>query len=1058
MGNPAVDNLSASGLFDLTNQTALVTEGCSRTGVIIATTLVENGAKVYLASKDEEQLQKVQKELSRRGPGRCEYIVADLESKEGCVAFCAALKKRESCLDVLVNNSGATWCGHWDDFPDSSWDLELASHVKSLLYVTGGLTELLAKGATTSLPGRIINIPSNISSESREVPTEAEQVLSYDTHKSAVSHLTTVLSASLSSKHLSVNAILPGITLATTMHSNGDTNSDGEGSRYLDSTQDLAGVLLFLASSVGARVTGARIESEVTDTHNITRCAEDNNERAIRWLAMPSPSKLIAPLKDAVKRMKGDSEEPAEGFSSQVPPARDDLVARDYVTVHPPSPGAAPQTLPGQLPVQPAQSTVDNKGDIPAVPQHPAQAQGASVHPLDAQSELASEYTTRYTDKFESESEDSEEGSELTDTQLRRLYDDEEIERFLTVFSKHVTEVTLTPSASSGVRRKAAVLRSNGQGGQGLETDIYDIDSSDAETDIDEPWTYLNSSDFPSEKNTAPTKAELPLPLGNQSSTHPSHTPTFLSARVAAWIIPKLPPAPITPPHRFKISSFRLAGQRLYVATYPFYAPFFADLAKLATWSDWNRSARVCTVWWIFWYFNLLLPALFGKMLVSLLRRRVMSYPSLKALRERRRLAREANQIGDVMEGHGAATSFLGTRAVPGMGQGGGDMGMRDIFRLGKIVTKGKSKKGKAKVKSAGNAAAAQVGLSSEDEEEGALERQLEEDDWRASTLSAMEALADLHERVRNLWLWRRERSSRIYTLVLTIVFLLTALAPARILAKTIYAIIGGFYWFIVPVLLAMPPEARKRLPAPLFDVPTDAEYAISLMSIRVAKGENIIPASLRGRRAHGRARRFIANMNAETAVTEATSHKGSGWEIANPDQDVGDMRQEANEKEAAANHERIAAAVTVTEEIEDEDESIVTEPSGEIGTLGRLKNKIEASTADLLGNDQDVSNASLQSIGAPQTVPANHKATPGTLSLNSEGVSFIPLLTSHPRLQIPLQHIQGVKKTGRTNGLRVRHLTGEGIEREDVFRFIPGRDEIFGKLLMLYAHALMYQ
>ncbi|KAL5640313.1 hypothetical protein ACGC1H_007550 [Rhizoctonia solani] len=154
---------------------------------------------------------------------------------------------------------------------DSSWDLELASHVKSLLYVTGGLTELLAKAATVSLPGRIINIPSNISSESRESQTEAEQVLSYDTHKSAVSHLTTVLSTSLSSKHLSVNAILPGITLATAMYSNGDINSDGKGSRYLDSAQDLAGVLLFLASPVGARVTGARIESEVTETHNITR-------------------------------------------------------------------------------------------------------------------------------------------------------------------------------------------------------------------------------------------------------------------------------------------------------------------------------------------------------------------------------------------------------------------------------------------------------------------------------------------------------------------------------------------------------------------------------------------------------------------------------------------------------------------------------------------------------------------------------------------------------------------------------------------------------------------
>ncbi|CAE7230441.1 unnamed protein product [Rhizoctonia solani] len=282
MDNLTVDNLSASGLFGVTNQTALITECCSRTGRIIASTLVDNGAKVYLVSKDEVRLREskhgqIHGELSGRGPGRCDYIVADLESKQGCVALCATLKERESCLHILVNNSGATWGGYWDDFPkgppssDNSWDMELASHVKSLLYVTGGLTELLANAATVSLPGRIINVPSDILSQSCKTQTEADQVLSYDTHKSAVSHLTMVLSTSLSYKHLSVNAILPDITLATTSHSNGGANSDDEGSRYLDSVQDLAGVLLLLASPVGARITGARIESEVTETHNVTR-------------------------------------------------------------------------------------------------------------------------------------------------------------------------------------------------------------------------------------------------------------------------------------------------------------------------------------------------------------------------------------------------------------------------------------------------------------------------------------------------------------------------------------------------------------------------------------------------------------------------------------------------------------------------------------------------------------------------------------------------------------------------------------------------------------------
>ncbi|KAJ1302740.1 hypothetical protein OPQ81_003052 [Rhizoctonia solani] len=682
---------------------------------------------------------------------------------------------------------------------------------------------------------------------------------------------------------------------------------------------------------------------------------------------MPSPSKIIAPLKDAVKRNKGDSGEPAEGFNPQLP-AAGELVARDYVTVHPPSPDSPPQVVPepGSL-AQPAPTASDYEAVSPTTPQNRGRVSEAG----------------------------------------------------------HVTEVTLAPSVTTAEHKKMAVLRSNGQGGQGLETEVFDVDS-DGETDSDEPWTYLNQPDATGGTTGTTTTSEYLPSVENQPSPHPYQPPTYLSARVAAWIIPKLPPAPIGPPHKFKISTFRLAGQRLYVSTYPFYAPFFRDLAKLATWSDWSRSARI---------------------LVSLLRRRVMPYPSLKALRERRRLARQANDIGDAMEGHGAATSFFGTRAVPGMGQGGGDMGIRDMFKLVRVVTKGKSKKGKDKIKRAGSNAAAQVGLSSGDDEEDALQRQLAEDDWRTSTVKIMEDLADLHERVRNLWLWRRERSSRIYALILTIIVLFAALAPAQTIAKTTYAIIGIFYWFVIPVLLAMPPEARKRIPPPLFDVPTDSEYAISLMSIRVARGESIIPASLRGGREHGRARRFIANLNANPAATKVTASEDLEWDVANPDQCIDDMRQEANEKEATANRERVAAQGGV-EYRESDDAPLAAESPAEIGTLGRLKNRIEASAVDLLGRDKDDSNASLQSIGAPQTAPANHKATPGTLSLSSEEISFIPLLTSNPRLQIPLDRIQGVKKTRRTNGLRIRHLTEKGIEHEDVFRFVPNRDEIFGKLV----------
>ncbi|KAG9103736.1 hypothetical protein FRC06_008468 [Ceratobasidium sp. 370] len=138
----------------------------------------------------------------------------------------------------------------------------MASHVKSLLYVTGCLTGLLARDATPSDPGRIINVPVVII-DGTEDPSEEQLGLSYDTSKSAVSHLTAILSTSLASKFISVNAILPDIEIAQISNTAGATISEAfDATERVNSARDLAGVLMFLVSSGGARITGARIEAE----------------------------------------------------------------------------------------------------------------------------------------------------------------------------------------------------------------------------------------------------------------------------------------------------------------------------------------------------------------------------------------------------------------------------------------------------------------------------------------------------------------------------------------------------------------------------------------------------------------------------------------------------------------------------------------------------------------------------------------------------------------------------------------------------------------------------
>lgn len=54
-------------------------------------------------------MHKVTDRLNRLGPGKCDYVVADLKDKKGCDNLVSEVQKRTDRLTVLVNNSGATW-------------------------------------------------------------------------------------------------------------------------------------------------------------------------------------------------------------------------------------------------------------------------------------------------------------------------------------------------------------------------------------------------------------------------------------------------------------------------------------------------------------------------------------------------------------------------------------------------------------------------------------------------------------------------------------------------------------------------------------------------------------------------------------------------------------------------------------------------------------------------------------------------------------------------------------------------------------------------------------
>ncbi|KAG8710685.1 hypothetical protein FRC09_020977 [Ceratobasidium sp. 395] len=250
-------NLTILSLFTVKDKVALVTGGGTGIGFMIADALVQNGAKVYIASRKEKQLQQVRELLNRRGPGRCEYIVADLGSKAGCDALCDSFKQRESKLHILMNNSGVTWAAPMDQFPEKQgWDRVMALNVKSVFYMTTNLAELLAKDATAPDPGRVVNI-SSVGSLS----AHAETVWSYSASKAAVNHLTSTMAVSLAPKFIAVNAILPGFypsrATAYVYDKHAAELNKSHPMGRVGSPRDMAGLFLFFVSPAGAHVTGA---------------------------------------------------------------------------------------------------------------------------------------------------------------------------------------------------------------------------------------------------------------------------------------------------------------------------------------------------------------------------------------------------------------------------------------------------------------------------------------------------------------------------------------------------------------------------------------------------------------------------------------------------------------------------------------------------------------------------------------------------------------------------------------------------------------------------------
>ncbi|KXN91939.1 Rhamnolipids biosynthesis 3-oxoacyl-[acyl-carrier-protein] reductase [Leucoagaricus sp. SymC.cos] len=248
---------------------------------MIATGFAENGASVYIAARKEKQLQEAVADIKKSATGKVDYIAANvsvrtfsyslmylltfvLQSKAGCDALIQEFRKRESKLHVLINNSGVSWGGPYDNFPEEKgWDNVFNVNVKSVFYMTSGLTDLLAKDSNNADPARVINISSTSSLDpAAESPLSSagNGTWSYQPSKAAVNHLTSALALKLGPQHITSvpsTVFFPSKMTAYGLRNHGEeTFESAQPSGRLGRPEDIAGLTLFLSSPASAHVTG----------------------------------------------------------------------------------------------------------------------------------------------------------------------------------------------------------------------------------------------------------------------------------------------------------------------------------------------------------------------------------------------------------------------------------------------------------------------------------------------------------------------------------------------------------------------------------------------------------------------------------------------------------------------------------------------------------------------------------------------------------------------------------------------------------------------------------
>ncbi|QHL89103.1 SDR family NAD(P)-dependent oxidoreductase [Nibribacter ruber] len=141
--------------FSFKDRTVLITGGSRGLGLVLARTFAEQGAKIAICSRTQDQLDTARAELEAGGATVLAFN-CDVADQEQVKTMIAEIKERLGPVEVLINNAGVISAGPLEEMDVPDFEEAMNIHYWGALYtMLEVIPDMKARGE-----GRIVNIAS----------------------------------------------------------------------------------------------------------------------------------------------------------------------------------------------------------------------------------------------------------------------------------------------------------------------------------------------------------------------------------------------------------------------------------------------------------------------------------------------------------------------------------------------------------------------------------------------------------------------------------------------------------------------------------------------------------------------------------------------------------------------------------------------------------------------------------------------------------------------------------------------------------------------------------